>query len=55
MFPPQRHTQGVLILDDRNVRWLWKGFSDFRLFQRYLDGERLEALARAARTGRRCS
>lgn len=43
-FPGPLSIQGPMFLDSRNVRWLWKGCSDFRLFQRYLDGEDITAV-----------
>ena len=44
MFPGPLHTLGPMFRNRRNVRWLWKGFSDFKLFQRYCDGESIESL-----------
>ena len=49
MFPAKLHTLGPMFRDERTVRWLWKGLSHFRLFQRYLDGENITPLLFEAR------
>ena len=44
MFPGRLHAQGTMFLDAKDRRWIWKGFSDFTLFQRVLDGQNIDAL-----------
>lgn len=37
-------TDGLVIRDDRGQAWQYRGFTDFLLFKRFLDGEDLHAL-----------